>query len=122
VSGVCTPAACLALLGFFALEIKWIGAATGETLPKVFFAVGLGAFFIAREYLNVVSRRIAEFSPIDDALLPEAATLANGSPIARDYVDQLRQQGRGLILAELRALRTAAANTPVDVARKSLYG
>lgn len=122
ISGFCTGAAIVGLIGLAGLEFKWTSSAMWHGAMTLAYATGLAAFLIGRAYQNVINQRIREISPINDSLLAEAATLANASTTASEYVAALRLQKRELTLIELMALRDLAARTPVNQARAALYG
>lgn len=122
VSGACTAAIGLGLVGFVALQWPPLTSALGETLAGVAFVVGLTSFLLGRQYELVLERRLADVSPIPDNLLAEAAALSNASPAAREYVAGVRAQQRELTLAEFGALKRLLATMPASVAREALYG
>jgi hypothetical protein len=121
-SGACTAALGLVLVGFVGLQWAPVHSVLGETASSIAFVVGLVSFLVGRQYEIVLNNRLAEASPIPDNLLAEAAALCNASPVAQEYIAGLRIQQREMTLAELHALKKLLAATPTAVAREALYG
>jgi hypothetical protein len=122
VSGACTAAIGVVIVGFAGLQWAPVGSVLGETVSGAAFVVGLVSFLVGRQYEIVLDKRLAEASPLPDNLLAEAAALGNASPAGREYLAGLRAQKREMTLAELYALQRLLATTPPTVAREALYG
>lgn len=114
--------ACFALAGLAALTLGHVQDGPAHAVAQMAYGFGLVGALLGRQFVRTAQERCAEVSLAGEGLLGEASALASASETAREYMANVRAQGRRLTLAEVKALRDLAARTPVEVSQAALYG